>query len=199
MLGCAGLSGSRMIYQAEDCRTALLKRYPERFFAGLSERSEEQEREAALGLLEDFGIPEEHYREAAEGGVFAALWNLLRDNRLGASFSQRSIPLRQQTVEICEQYGLNPFRLYGGGCFVCLTAEGARLSAAAEEKGVCCRVIGYTEKGPAIRRRDGEETAYLRRPEPERWPEEMQGDKEERRQSGIPVCREGHGDKEVRR
>ena len=55
MLGCAGLSGSRMIYQAEDCRTALLKRYPERFFAGLSERSEEQEREAALGLLEDFG------------------------------------------------------------------------------------------------------------------------------------------------
>ena len=30
-------------------------------------------------------------------------------------------------------------------------------------------------------RRDGEETAYLRRPEPERWPEEMQGKKEVRR------------------
>lgn len=118
-------------------------------------------------FLKSIGVPEEHRKGCEEGGIFAALWALLHENRLGGAFCQREIPIRQQTVEICEQYGLNPYRLSGKDCAICLCEEGGKLVQKAAEQGLPAAVIGFTEKGPAIRRLDCEETAYLRRPEPD--------------------------------
>ena len=51
------------------------------------------------------------YEEAGEGGILAALWNLSGRYGMGITFDLRRIPIRQITVEICELWGLNPYRL----------------------------------------------------------------------------------------
>ncbi|MDO4265821.1 MAG: AIR synthase [Eubacteriales bacterium] len=171
VIGYAGLSGSREIYAREPFRSALKKRYPARFLKALEPEPQDgagtEEAERVRALFQEAGVLREHVSEAREGGVFAALWRLLKQNGFGAAFCQQKIPLRQQTVELCEQYAVSPYRLSSAGCFVCLSEEGERLCRMAEDAGLPAAVIGSTERGPAIRRVDGEETAYLRRPEPD--------------------------------
>lgn len=104
-------------------------------------------------------------QEAGDGGVYAALWQLLKQNRSGAVYSQRAIPIRQETIEICETFSLNPYRLYAAGCTLWLTPSGAALCQAAEEAGLPAAVIGFQAPGAAILRRDCPEDAFLRRPE----------------------------------
>lgn len=106
---------------------------------------------------------------ASGGGIYKALWELLHRQRLGASFSQKDIPVRQQTVEICETFDLDPYRLYADGMLLWLTNEGQRLKELWEAAfgGGSAALIGHTKPGPAIERRDGESIAYLRRPEPD--------------------------------
>lgn len=162
VLGYAGESGSRYIFEHAPFREKLLLHYPRRFFSCF----EEERSRSAAAFLKQSGVPEEYYCEAADGGVLAALWRLLKEQkRTGAVFSQRSIPIRQQTVEICEFFDIDPFRLQAQDCFACLTEEGARFCKEAEEAGLAASVIGYTQTGCAVKRTDGEETAYLRRPE----------------------------------
>ena len=104
---------------------------------------------------------------AGEGGVYAALWRLLKRNRSGAAYSQRAIPIRQDVIELCEFFSLNPYRLYAAGCALILTDAPGRWLAAAEKAGIPAARFGYTEKTAAIRRTDCPETAFLRRPEPD--------------------------------
>jgi len=154
--GDAGLSGSRKIYQNEDTRKKLLEHYPKSFFAVFGENFPEMP-------LEIKGVIDRE--SAADGGVFGAMWRILKRNRLGADFDQRKIPILQQTVEICEMFGLDPYRMESETCAVWLAEDASGLFNAAENEKISCRVIGFTTKGPAIRRTDGAAIAYLRRPE----------------------------------
>ena len=157
MTGNAGFSGSRKIYQIEETRKKLLEHYPKSFFAVFGENSP-----TLPGEIRGAADRE----SAADGGVFGALWRLLKRNRLGADFSQRRIPILQQTVEVCETFGLDPYRMESDTCTVWLAEDASGLFEAAKKAGVSCKVIGFTTKGPAIRRTDGASVAYLRRPEP---------------------------------
>ena len=134
----------RKLYEDSDHRKKLLDRYPKSFFDLYLQEKEE-------GKVPLFAVD---FECAKDGGVFAALWRLLKRNHLGGSFSQRAIPISQQAVEICEFFGIDPYRAESEDCYVLLT----------EEVGEGVTVIGETEKGPAIRRTDGESVAYLRRP-----------------------------------
>lgn len=156
--GYAGESGSRDIYLNEETRKELLDRYPQSFFDVWKETGV-----CSAGLFSDCRDVVD-CESAEEGGVLGALWRLMKRNRLGASFDQRKIPVRQQTIEICEQYGLDPYRMEAKNCFVILTQEAGPVFDTAERQGCVCRQIGFTEKGPAIRRIDGAAVSYLRRP-----------------------------------
>ena len=165
MTGYAGLFGSRLIYEDQRWRRELSLHYSESFFAPLVK----PEPEAPLELIELKKVFSEKglYMEAGEGGVYAALWELLRSNRLGADFSQRAIPVLQQTIELCEAFSLDPYRLRsdGTGIWLCQGEAFSIMKAAKAAMGSgAAALIGTTQKGTAIRRIDGEETAYLRRP-----------------------------------
>ena len=155
MTGDAGFSGSRKIYQIEETRKKLLEHYPKSFFAVFGENS-------PLFPSEIRGTAD--HESAADGGVFGAMWRILKRNRLGADFDQRRIPILQQTVEVCEMFGLDPYRMESETCTVWLAEDASGLFDAAKKAGISCKVIGFTTKGPAIRRTDGAAIAYLRRP-----------------------------------
>ena len=71
----------------------------------------------------------------------------------------------QQTVEICEMYSLNPYRLTAASCAVWITEDAGTVLSLAAGAGVPSAVIGYTAKGAAIRRTDTEADSSLRRPD----------------------------------
>lgn len=170
--GYAGLSGSELIYERQELRERLLCIYPEAFFRrmegfGRFDVKELMKKGGELSALYQRGLGEGLILEAGEGGIYAAIWRLLHEQHLGASFSQRAIPVAQQTVEICETFSLDPYRLSSEGTAVWLSKESGRLKELLEEtfgRG-SASVIGYTKKGPGIERSDAESIAYMRRTE----------------------------------
>ncbi|MCQ2400345.1 MAG: hypothetical protein MJ059_00260 [Lachnospiraceae bacterium] len=151
--GYVGDSGSRLIYTDKESRKKLLDRYPKSFFGVLEEELSEAEPPAlSPDVAPDF-------EDSADGGVFGAMWRILKRNRLGAEFSQRAIPVRQQTIEICEMFSIDPYRLESKGCRVWLVSDMGRFLKEYPD----AVTIGHTEKGPAIKRTDGETLAYLRK------------------------------------
>lgn len=103
--------------------------------------------------------------DGSAGGVLAALWEVLKANHKGGMYAQCSIPIMQQTIELCEMFELNPYRLHAPGCRVWLSDDTGALMQAAAAAGMPFGVIGYTSKGVAIRRTDTESGSSLRRPE----------------------------------
>ncbi len=163
--GYAGFDGSLSIYENEEYNREILEQYNSCFF-GVFKTGRNLIENERLGMKALFGKYKEKglAEDCSDGGVLKALWNILKLNKKGASYSQRLIPVMQQTIEICELYELNPYRLDSESCKVWLTDNSGEIISMANSIGLPAVIIGYTEKGLAIKRVDGSETAYLLRP-----------------------------------
>ena len=105
---------------------------------------------------------------AGEGGVLAALWNLSGIFNAGIDADLRCMPVRQVTVEVCELFELNPYRLYSGNCAVLASDRGGLLVRRLREEGIPAGVIGNVAEGSARQIRHGQEGAgFLERPRPD--------------------------------
>ena len=102
--------------------------------------------------------------DASEGGILGALWEMAERAGTGLEADMRKLPLRQETVEICEVCGENPYLLSSGGCLVMTTPDGAGLAAALEKEHLPAAVVGrITEGNDRILVNEGE-IRYLDRP-----------------------------------
>lgn len=81
------------------------------------------------------------------GGVFGALFELARSMGVGLSVDLKQIPVKQETIEICEFYDLNPYELLSGGSLLILTEDGKLLVKELREKEIFSAVIGKTTAG----------------------------------------------------
>jgi len=102
--------------------------------------------------------------DASEGGIFAALWELAEGAGVGLDIDIKKIPLRQETVEVCECLGVNPYELMSGGCLVMTADDGEALVRALEAENIPAAIVGRTtpEKSRIIRNDD--EVRYMDRP-----------------------------------
>jgi len=96
-----------------------------------------------------------------EGGIFGGLWELAAANGVGLVADLERIPVRQETIEVCEFFDINPYELLAGGSLLILTSNGGELVRALEEAGVPAAVIGRTTQGNDRIVRRGEEVRYL--------------------------------------
>ena len=96
-----------------------------------------------------------------EGGVFGALWELAAANGVGLVADLKRIPVRQETIEVCEFFDLNPYELLAGGSLLIVTPNGGELVHALEQSGVPAAVIGRTTQGNDRIIRHGEEARFL--------------------------------------
>jgi len=80
-----------------------------------------------LSVVKDSEIAMKHnvyaMHDVTEGGIFGALWELGVKAGLGLIVDQSLIPIRQETVEICEYFDLNPYMLIGSGSMLIVTDE----------------------------------------------------------------------------
>lgn len=81
------------------------------------------------------------------GGVFGALYELAKRMGVGLSIDLKKIPVRQETIEICEFFDLNPYELLSGGSLLIVTENGDELVEELEKKDIFSAVIGKTMKG----------------------------------------------------
>lgn len=77
-----------------------------------------------------------------EGGIFGALWELAEGVGLGLEVQVKSIPVRQETIEICELYNKNPYQLPSAGSLLMVTEQGEALRWKLERAGIPATVIG---------------------------------------------------------
>ena len=81
------------------------------------------------------------------GGIFAALRERAEEAGVGLEADLRKIPVRQETIEICEVFGENPYELSSGGCLIMTTEDGNALVTALLREGIPAVVIGRTTRG----------------------------------------------------
>ena len=91
------------------------------------------------------GITAAH--DLSGGGVFAGLWEMAGRAGCGLKVDMRCIPLRQETVEICEFFTLNPYQLLSGGALLLATENGEKLVSDLKEQGIPAVVIGELTEG----------------------------------------------------
>jgi len=85
--------------------------------------------------------------DVTEGGIYGALWEIASKANLGFFVEQDNIPLRQETIEICEYYDLNPYKLIGSGSMLIVTDQSELIINELEENGIKGTVIGKLTKG----------------------------------------------------
>ncbi|MBQ6321281.1 MAG: hypothetical protein IJI24_00275 [Lachnospiraceae bacterium] len=163
MAGFAGEAGTAIV--ANACRDELLTRFPERLVHLALEARPDIARAAFAS--QESGCCALH--DVSRGGVFAALWEL--GEKLGCGFDVylRKLPVRQETIEVCEYFDLNPCQLYGQGALLLVTGaadeeDDRALPAKLQEAGYPAAEIGICTDSRARRILRGEEIRYLEKP-----------------------------------
>ena len=164
--GYAGLAGTLALAEARSQELSLFfsDEYMEKI-AGCRTLILEK-RDAAFWR----GLGASEWEHAGEGGILTAIWNLSGAYETGVEFSLRKIPLRQETVEVCERLELNPYRLYSEGCYLLAADNGGQLVEKLAGEGIFAQVIGRVKDGIAREMIVQDGRGFLERPQPdEMW------------------------------
>ena len=73
----------------------------------------------------------------------------------------KKIPIRQETIEICEFFDLNPYGLLSGGSLLIVAEDGDGMVKALQEAGIPAAVIGRTTDNNDKVLHNGEEIRFL--------------------------------------
>ena len=156
-----GLEGTALL--AEKYADSLLTRYP----SYLVEEAASFGKyisvlpEAAIARRE--GVRYMH--DASEGGILAALWEMAEGAGAGLSIDLKKLPIRQETVEVCEHVGANPYELRSGGCLIMTTQDGQGLVRELEAAHIPARIIGKITDGKERLILNEDEVRYMDRPQ----------------------------------
>jgi hydrogenase maturation factor len=154
-----GLAGSLQILAEKE--PELRERFQPRFLQGLREKQSQIFAAEAIQMALEAGA---RIVQTGQSGVFGALWNLGETLETGMELDLKRFPILQETIEICEQYDVNPYVLTSAGTMIFAVQEGERLAEDLCLKGYQAAVIGHTIRGKERILHNGEDIRYLDRP-----------------------------------
>ncbi len=97
-------------------------------------------------------------------GFLATLWNMAEAIESGLLIDVKKIRIRQETVEICEFFDLDPYSLPSKGSLMLVSENALQLTGELEDIGIEARIIGFLTKGKARILKNGERIRYLDKP-----------------------------------
>ena len=100
-----------------------------------------------------------------EGGFFAGLWELSRKTGCGLDIDLQAVPLLQETVEITDFFGINPYAMRSAGCLLIASGNAEKTILCLQEQGRTAVRIGKLTGNKEKIIRNGEEIRYLDRPQ----------------------------------
>lgn len=118
-----------------------------------------------LEIARNAGVSE--VRQITEGGILAALWDLAKESGGGLDLDMKRMSILQETIEVCEQYRLNPYQLTSAGSFLMVTKEGKKLTDALRRNHIQASIIGRMTAGNDKIIHNGGDVRYLDRPAPD--------------------------------
>lgn len=130
---------------AREKENELLTRYPYRMVedAKLFYRFLAQIPEAATAVWSNVSMIE----AAGEGGVFKTLWNLADRAGVGLEIDLKKLPVKQETIEICNFFDCNPYELLTGGSLVCTGKDGRKIIDTLLTREIPAAIVGKVTKG----------------------------------------------------
>lgn len=82
--------------------------------------------------------------DVAGGGIFTGIWEICDALGCGCRVDLNSIPVLQETIEVCEYFDINPYNLRGDGSLLIVTSQGQKLVEELKSKEIMAAVIGQT-------------------------------------------------------
>ena len=155
-----GLEGTAML--AHRYKETIRQRYPSWLVEEAEDFGKYLSTAAEAAVATGFGVCVMH--NLSEGGIFAGLWELAEGAGVGLTIDLKKIPIRQETVEICNHLNVNPYELMSGGSLLMTAKNGEALVEALAAAGISAAVIGsVTDSNDRLILND-DEVRYLDRP-----------------------------------
>lgn len=139
----AGLEGTAIIAAAKE--EELRTKYSASFIDGAKKMMEHISVVPEARLARAAHVTSMH--DVTEGGIFGALWEIGAASKVGMEVDLKKILLKQETVEICEFYDLNPYMLISSGCMLMITDKANQLVDNLKAGGIAAAVIGRITEG----------------------------------------------------
>ncbi len=155
-----GLEGTSII--AKEKQQELLDRFSENFIfrAQKFDQMLSVIPEAATAVKS--GVSAMH--DITEGGIFGALWEMAEASCVGLEIEWKKIPVKQETIEICEFFGINPYELISSGSMLMAAKDGNKLVLDLKKAGIEATVIGKATADNDRVLLNGEERRFLEPP-----------------------------------
>jgi hydrogenase maturation factor len=148
---------------AKEKKEELLTRFPSALLYTAQKQQEQMTREKDQEILNNLKVTD--ICPLGEGGIFTALWRLGEELGAGMEVDLRKIPVKQETIEICEHFDINPYNVCSEGSILAAAKEGAALVEALVREGVPATLIGrLTDGNDRILWNDGNKR-FLDRPQ----------------------------------
>lgn len=158
-----GMDG--MLQAVKERTGGLKKRFTSVFIMQIMSYEKELFAGRELEIAREMGVS--CLRQITQGGIFAALWELSKEWRVGLELNMKRFSILQETVEVCEYLGLNPYQLASAGSFLFVAEDGAAFKEALLREEIMASVIGRTTNGQDKIIKNGEDVRYIDRPAPD--------------------------------
>ena len=155
------LEGTAML--ASEKMAELSSRYPVPFIEEAGRFKELLDIRAEAAVAVESSVTAIH--DVSSGGIYACLWEMSEKAGCGLEVDLRKIPVRQETIEICEFFEVNPYQLTSGGALLITTPDGEGLVRKLEQQGIPATVIGSLKEGNDKIIVNGDEKRYLESPQ----------------------------------
>ena len=142
-----------------------------------NEMSVEKEKRIASEMSAAFTLP------LSEGGLMTSLWKVACAFETGMDIDLKAVPVKQETIEICEYFSLNPYEIRSGGSLMIIARDERKICRALENAGIRSAIVGELNDSSDCILRHGDVRSYLNRPSPDKLSELL------RRGTGGEECR----------
>lgn len=163
LCGYVGLEGTLRILS--ERKEELGRRFVPGFLRQMKELENQMLAADAIAAARRAGTSFMH--QIGGGGIFAGLWELAETSGCGLEVDRTKMPVKQETIEICEYYGLNPYQMTSAGCILMTAEDGDALVRTLEGVGARAVKLGVATEKNARVIASGEEKRYLDRPAPD--------------------------------
>lgn len=80
--------------------------------------------------------------DLSRGGIYAGLWQLAEKTGKGVEVLMDKIDVCQETIELCEPYGINPYKMMSNGALLMVCEKGEQVLNALVQQGIEAEIIG---------------------------------------------------------
>lgn len=155
-----GLEGTSII--AKEKEDVLLGRFSGNFVEKAQEFDKYMSVVPEAAVAVSSGVSAMH--DVTEGGIFGALWEVAEASGVGLEIDMKKIPIRQETIEVCGIFDINPYGLISSGSMLITCENGYDLVRELEKKGIPATVAGKVTDGNDRILRNEDEVRFLEPP-----------------------------------